>query len=170
MSFHDDLRRQAWHLASRERRKPRQASLRRALSTAYYALFHLLIHDATTLVLGRQNAVRPFRHLLARTYSHQSMVATCKIFQGGTFPQNVVAVLGTPVVPPDLRDVAVAFVKLQEARHRADYNLGETFTRSGVKAQLTELDNAFEAWGRVRNNRMARFFLAVLPVWKELRG
>ncbi len=43
MAFHDDLLEQANHLARRERGRPRQASLRRAVSSAYYALFHLLI-------------------------------------------------------------------------------------------------------------------------------
>src|ERR1035438_5650076 len=47
MAFAEDLLEQAYHLARRERTKPRQASLRRAISTAYYALFHLLIREAT---------------------------------------------------------------------------------------------------------------------------
>jgi hypothetical protein len=38
MSFADDLLEQAYHLANRESKKPKQASLRRAVSTAYYAL------------------------------------------------------------------------------------------------------------------------------------
>lgn len=41
MAFPDDLLEQAVHLARREPGRPRQASLRRAISTAYYALFHL---------------------------------------------------------------------------------------------------------------------------------
>jgi uncharacterized protein (UPF0332 family) len=45
MPYCDDLLEQALHLAKREKKKPRQASLRRAVSTAYYALFHLLIHE-----------------------------------------------------------------------------------------------------------------------------
>lgn len=46
MSFADDLLTQAYHLANKERKNPKQASLRRAVSTAYYALFHLLIDEA----------------------------------------------------------------------------------------------------------------------------
>jgi hypothetical protein len=42
VSFPNDLLEQARHLANREPRRPKQASLRRAVSTAYYALFHLL--------------------------------------------------------------------------------------------------------------------------------
>jgi uncharacterized protein (UPF0332 family) len=36
-----DLLQQAYDLASKEETDPKQASLRRAVSTAYYALFHL---------------------------------------------------------------------------------------------------------------------------------
>ena len=46
MAFADDLLEQAYHLANREQEDPGQASLRRAVSTACYALFHLLIDEA----------------------------------------------------------------------------------------------------------------------------
>ena len=46
MSFPDDLLEQAYHLANREPESPKQASLRRAISTAYYALFHMLVDEA----------------------------------------------------------------------------------------------------------------------------
>ena len=46
MPFAEDLVEQAYHLANREPTNPKQASLRRAVSTAYYAPFHLLIDDA----------------------------------------------------------------------------------------------------------------------------
>ncbi len=46
MAYHDDLLRQALQLVHKEPRNPRQASLRRAVSTAYYALFYLLISEA----------------------------------------------------------------------------------------------------------------------------
>ena len=45
MTLHHDLLDQASHLATRETKKPKQASLRRAVSAAYYALFHLLVAD-----------------------------------------------------------------------------------------------------------------------------
>jgi hypothetical protein len=52
MSLATDLLEQARHLLRRERRRPRQASLRRAISAAYYALFHLLIEEATGALVG----------------------------------------------------------------------------------------------------------------------
>ena len=47
MAFADDLLDLSKQLANLEPENPRQASLRRAVSTAYYALFHLLISEAT---------------------------------------------------------------------------------------------------------------------------
>jgi hypothetical protein len=58
MAFADDLPEQAYHLGRRERKNPIQASLRRAVSTAYYALFHLLIDEA--VAIGRSSASAAF--------------------------------------------------------------------------------------------------------------
>lgn len=52
MSLHTDLLKQATILATREPRRPFQASLRRAASAAYYALFHLLVEEGTRLMLS----------------------------------------------------------------------------------------------------------------------
>ena len=68
MALADDLLEQAQHLARRERQRPRQASLRRALSAAYYAVFHLLIADAVTNWRRDDQ-----RDSLARTFEHGKM-------------------------------------------------------------------------------------------------
>jgi hypothetical protein len=47
MAFAKDLLQQAFLLLNKESKNPKQASLRLAVSTAYYALFHLLIHEAS---------------------------------------------------------------------------------------------------------------------------
>jgi uncharacterized protein (UPF0332 family) len=53
MSLHNDFLEQARFLAMREARRPKQASLRRAVSTAYYALFHLLASEvAERMIIG----------------------------------------------------------------------------------------------------------------------
>jgi uncharacterized protein (UPF0332 family) len=52
MAFADDLLEQAYHLANRDRENPKQASLRRAVSTAYYALYHLLIDEAVSQMVS----------------------------------------------------------------------------------------------------------------------
>ena len=73
MSFADDLLEQAYHLANLEPGTPKQASLRRAVSTAYYALFHLLIDEA----VSNWNVPRQ-RSTLARTFEHSKMRNVCQ--------------------------------------------------------------------------------------------
>jgi uncharacterized protein (UPF0332 family) len=65
MAFPDDLLEQAQHLAQREPKVPKQASLRRAVSTAYYAPFHLLITETTKNWKRAEE-----RFTLARMFEH----------------------------------------------------------------------------------------------------
>ena len=43
--MHEDLFSQAETLAKLDAKKPKQANLRRAVSSAYYAVFHYLVHE-----------------------------------------------------------------------------------------------------------------------------
>jgi hypothetical protein len=68
MAFADDLLASAQDIAGLPSVERRQANIRRAISTAYYALFHLLISEATL------NWVRPeLRPILGRLFDHGSM-------------------------------------------------------------------------------------------------
>src|SRR5260370_506909 len=101
MAFPDDLLKQALHLAKREPKRPRQASLRRAISTAYYALFHLLITEAVSN--WRIAAQRP---LLARNFEHNRMKAASGRAANSAFTGE------DPTVVAHLRNVASAFNQL----------------------------------------------------------
>lgn len=137
MNLHEDLRSQAWHLAKREPRRPRQGSLRRAVSTAYYALFHLLIAESTAAMIGSSAARGPYRNVIGRGFSHRSMLLACRSFGSGTLPDKIRTTLSAAaVIPPRLSLVAQTFVLLQEQRHRADYSLGDPFVRSEAVALL----------------------------------
>jgi hypothetical protein len=97
--------------------KQNQANLRRAVSSAYYALFHLLIRD--TIAHWSNPAHYP---RLVRTFEHRSMkTASASMLnrlatEGGNFIPAQLA------VREKLRLVAQGFVDLQQARHKADYD------------------------------------------------
>ena len=59
-----DLLEQAARLARLDTQKPKQANLRRAISSAYYALFHLLVDEACRVQIGahivRRRSVMPW--------------------------------------------------------------------------------------------------------------
>ena len=59
--LHDDLQQQARELATKDRRRPRQANLRRAVSASYYALFHFLTDEAARQALGAAREWAPYR-------------------------------------------------------------------------------------------------------------
>lgn len=69
MGVAHDLLQQADYLAGYEGTNPSQTSLRRAVSTAYYALFHLLIEDAASRWSGPPES----RTGLERGFQHGSM-------------------------------------------------------------------------------------------------
>jgi len=152
MSFADELLEQAQHLANRERTKPREASLRRAVSTAYYALFHVLISDAT------KNWKRvDQRHALARSFEHGRMrSASEKIGKPQNSPPSS--------VDDHLRLVAATFVEAQQNRHTADYDNSNQWTRVEVLTQIAAVEAAFQSWRIIRDEPSAQACLFSLLV------
>lgn len=155
MSLHDDLLRQAGQLARSEPRRPKQASLRRAVSTAYYALFHLLINEGAT-VMSPMNEVQ-LRVIVARAYQHGAMKAVASDVLKGKFSKGYSDLGLSP--SPELRSVARTFYGLQEKRHEADYDIGASFTRDEVLKLVTQSEQAFKDWRHVRGTKEAMVFL-----------
>jgi len=167
MTLHHDLLDQAEHLATKEPRKPRQSSLRRAVSATYYALFHLLVDEAVVRFVKGPDA-STLRNLLRRAFDHGEMKGMSKAFSGGTLPPSLAAALKGPI-PVDLREAAETFVELQEARHEADYDLSRRFVRAEVKDLIAETRNVFQRWSTVRTSDAARLYLAALLTGERLR-
>lgn len=173
----DDLLEQARHLQQLDKLKPKQANLRRAVSAAYYSLFHLLIDEATQLVVATKFESRELRFLTARCFEHGSMKSACQEFVKGT-PKDVFkpmwAQLELDKAPRDplaikLSEVAETFARLQIERHRADYDLGNSFTRLEVLALIEQVEKATQNWRDVKsgNVELAQFFAVLLLCWKS---
>jgi len=149
MPFPEDLLQQAYDLAYKETTDPKQASLRRAVSTAYYALFHLLIDEA----VGKW-AIERQRSILARTFEHSKMKAICddvlKSFKSGGG------------LPPELNTVAHNFIQLQQHRHTADYDNSKQWSRTDVLNVLTLATDAFNAWLAISTQDAAQDYLLQL--------
>lgn len=146
MSYPDDLIEQARHLIGRHKRRPKQASLRRATSAAYYALFHELTTAAATRAVGT-TAPASFAGAVARTFDHRVMRDASADFVKATPPAKLRRLLDGVPVPQDLRDLADAFVVLRVRRHAADYDL----VRRLLKADTGQgVDLAEEAVGLCR--------------------
>ena len=132
-----------------------QATCRRAVSTAYYALFHFLIDEAC------KNWIRPeHRAALARAFEHRRMLDASS--NRVTKLRN--AARGSAEF--HLYSVAYAFCQLQEKRHQADYDLSLTLAASNVEVALGMVADAFTSWGVIRDEQIAQDFLFSL-IFKE---
>ena len=102
-----------------ERRgRPQQTRLRKAVSAAYYAMFHALsASNADTLIGGSPQ----FRRLPAWTLTYRALdhgFAKSRIQSGLT------------AFVPAIRNFGRVFTDLQNWRHRADYDPNAEFTRA----------------------------------------
>src|SRR5688572_33300240 len=78
--MHRDLLQQARTLARLDAHRPKQANLRRAISTTYYAMFHFLVGQSCRTLIGTQQSKAAYRHVLARAFVHSDMKAACSSF------------------------------------------------------------------------------------------
>ena len=169
MSLHADLLVQARQLALKEPKRPRQASLRRAVSSAYYALFHLLVDEAVArMIPGRDRAA--LRDCLARAFSHATMRAVARQFAGASVSEKLMPGLNGQPRQPELVALARAFVELQQARHEADYNRAHRVTRREVLYMVNLAERAFADWRLVRRTPQADTFLTGLLAFGIMRG
>jgi hypothetical protein len=158
MAFADDLLEQAYHLANMDMRQPKQANLRRAVSTAYYALFHLLIDEA----VENWGIVRQ-RSILARIFDHAKMR---KIYEDHV--RNYFS-SGQPAQGLRLKNVAYTFVQLQEKRLTADYDNAFNWERTNTISQIDLVADAFKDWRAIRETEEAQDYLLTMFLPKPQR-
>lgn len=98
--------------------------LRRAISSAYYALFHGLVTAATRSAMGDEPARADDRFVMSRWYGHSEIRSASEWVvrraHGRAVPKEVAQLLDAP--PAELVEVADTFVELLHARHAADYD------------------------------------------------
>ena len=123
-----DLIETARGLAELSPRRPSQANLRRAVSTAYYAMFHCLARCAANAVVGR--ARDSAWHQTYRALEHGKARNACE-------NQRAMAAF-----PPEVRHFADMFAALQKVRQRADYALDGKYEKGDVQAAIDIAEGA----------------------------
>ena len=131
-----------------------QANLRRAVSSGYYALFHLLIRD--TIVHWSNPAHHP---RLARTFEHRSMktASASMLNRLATEPGNFLP--AELAVRDKLRLVAQGLVDLQQARHRADYDTEEPLDAADALLRVEQAIDAFYTWQEIKDESISQDYL-----------
>jgi hypothetical protein len=140
MGHPNELLNVGWKLVSTE--PVTEAALRRAVSSAYYALFHLLIEETCGNWLHATHRPR-----LSRQFDHGRMRVASDAWARKSVP-------GT-----DAFVVADTFVYLQQRRHEADYDITTTFDFLEVTGDLSAAELAFQSWERIRGDGAAQDYL-----------
>jgi len=161
MAYTDDLLQFAQEMANFHPGEAHQPSLRRAVSTGYYALFHLLISAAIANCTDPQ-----FRATLARVFDHGPMkqASDRKLSELNDFFDQR---------PPDgpertrkyhLYNVAETFSQAQHNRNEADYNLIREWQPTQVSLLIEGIADAFKSWNTIRDEPVARdYLISMLP-------
>jgi hypothetical protein len=154
---------QAEKLIAPQAGRPRQVDVRRAVSAAYYAIFHAIITAATDQFVGVTNRDELRYGLVSRSVDHGWLRKLCEEVQKTTlsnkFRRYAPAGFGANIVA-----FAAAAEELQEKRHSADYDVMIRINRSDAALAI---DTARAALGRFNGagelERLAFLSLLLFP-------
>jgi len=128
---------------------PRQTDLRRAISNAYYALFHTFATTMADSFVGQKYNREDRYELIYRALNHGPAKNNCKKY-----------IADNP--PSALRDIANDFIELQDARHKADYAPNEQFSQTETRAYIDQSTRSIKSWKRVSMEKRADFLVRLL--------
>ena len=101
---------------------PSQASLRRAVSTTYYALFHCMAENCADMLVGEPGSGR----------SQPAWLQAYRALEHGRAKERCQRQDFILRFPPQIQDFAEEFAAMQGRRHTADYDPSASFTQSAV--------------------------------------
>ena len=100
----------------------RQVDVRRAISSAYYAVFPALLTAAADEFVGKIKRATPEYSLLYRSINHGSLRQLCEGLKGAQSPKRVLSHSPAGEFGPNIQALSLAFLDLYERRISADYD------------------------------------------------
>lgn len=119
---------------------------RRAISSAYYALFHALASRCANVLVGNDGKNRSNRAWVEvyRGLDHGNCARSCQDAQEIQFPQAI-------------KDLAQEFRQLQALRQRADYDPTYTVSKENAMYAISLAENCIKALDTVKHVDMVAF-------------
>jgi uncharacterized protein (UPF0332 family) len=151
-----------------QRGRPDAATLKRCISTAYYAVFSLLVHAASSMLAGNGSGRKELRGYVARAFDHYEMAEACKGFAGGNLNKGLKPCLQSPI-STDLKDIAATFQSLRQSRHDADYNILQKPKKTDARQAIRDAERVFKLWENVKGTEEARIFLLALLLDERIK-
>ena len=150
---------------------------RRAVSTAYYAVFHLFCEKGIVLLMNDSCDLNA-RYVALRSFHHKTMKKVCEGLVIITDNKTKNIVYKEPKyrffnTNTDIALMAKNFIKLQEDRHNADYNMSGVGNITGnynfnsqndLRTSMDAMDEVFVSWyGLAKSNKnLLEIFVALM--------
>lgn len=125
---------------------PRQVDLRRAISSAYYALFHLTLTALADEVVGTAHRNTLRYALVHRGVDHRAIKDLCLALSKSPPPTKYAAFAPAGLFGRDFLVFAGAFTALQGERHRADYDVGARYRTSNARSAIAQSRSGLAAF------------------------
>jgi uncharacterized protein (UPF0332 family) len=151
---------QADALAGNATEEPRQVDLRRAISAAYYGLFHFTLTAAADMMIGTGHQSTRRYELVYRSVDHSRLMTLCRQLSGSK-PASPIE----PYAPSDGFGSVASFARivceLYELREFADYDPLRDFTVDEAKIAVRNAREAIE-WFKGGTDAQREAFLTLV--------
>ena len=159
----EHLFQQAWKLiAPVPTPSPLQVNLRRAISAAYYSLFHTVLSAAADMVVGPTAETGGLYELVYRSVGHTWLRDLCQDVRKRPMPQKYRLYEPQNGFGPEMTAFAEIVIQLQEARNEADYSPSLHISRSETIDLLSRTRSAFAHFNTASANDRKTFLTLLL--------
>jgi hypothetical protein len=143
---------------------PRQVDLRRAISAAYYGVFHFCLTAAADEFVGVTQRATSRYALVYRSIDHKTFRDLCLEAKKPTPPAKFAPYVPTGGFGPNIQSFSTAAIDIQEKRHLADYNPQPRFRTSDAKLAISTARTAVHGFQRASDEQCKAFLtLLVCP-------
>ena len=141
---------------------PRQVDLRRAVSSAYYAVFHAILTAAADEFVGVTRRTTSRYGLVYRSIDHRRIRDLCDDLGKPAIPAKYAAHTPAAGFGTNISAFAAAFPELQDARHSADYDPMMRFRTADAQLVIRTARTALRRYGNASAQRRKAFLTLLL--------
>jgi hypothetical protein len=142
--------------------RPRQADLKRAISTAYYAIFHAAMGAAADQIVGTDRRTQSLYALVYRSADHAALRMLCQELSRLTVAPKYQRHVPSKGFNSRLREFASVVVDLQKLRHSSDYDPFFRISKSDAALAISSARVALDHFERVPPDEKAIFLYLLL--------
>ena len=141
---------------------PRRVDLRRAISNAYYGVFHAVTAAAADAFVGRGRRVGPQYSLAYRSIDHRYLRQICDEVRRPTLRDRSKPYGPPQGFAPDMIAFVELLLELQQKRHAADYDPALRFSSSEARLSIGTARDALRHWRDVPDAERTVFVALLL--------